>query len=412
MTELMNVDKALELILDRIMPTNSISLPLLQAHELILSEDVIASQNQPPFDNSSMDGYAIIASDSQNATKESPIVLQVVMDITAGTTPTQSLQTGQAARIMTGAPIPQGATAVIPIEDTDGNWANNFDMSLEPNVSIFKTQQEANNIRQTGESVKEGQLLLVKGTRLNAAKIGLLASLGIASVSVHPKPRVAVLTNGDELTLLGEPLQAGKIYDANTPALCALLLENHCEPIIIPAAKDTPQDMRRMFNEAISHQPDMIISTAGVSVGATDLTRTILEEIGEIGFWKINLRPGKPLAFGKIGKIPFMGLPGNPVSAMVTFDVLVRPALLKMANRADRTEYISALTTHPIKSDGRRSYLRVTLEHKDGQWYATETGTQSSGALISMVLADGLMIVPEDIYHVETGTQLNVKLIK
>ncbi|MEM6529809.1 MAG: molybdopterin molybdotransferase MoeA, partial [Chloroflexota bacterium] len=248
--------------------------------------------------------------------------------------------------------------------------------------------------------------------QLRPQDIGMLVSLGIGEVSVYRQPSVAIISTGDELVAVGEPLSPGKIHDSNGYMIAGLVEANGGSAIRLPAAKDTLDDVRTLFQNVLSRNPDMIVSTAGVSVGQYDVVRTVLDELGEIGFWRVNVRPGKPLAFGNIQGKPFFGLPGNPVSAMVTFDIFVRPALLKLGRLPDDTEVQMAVTGENIESDGRRTYVRVRLERKDNELVATTTGTQSSGALMSMVLADGLLIVPEGEKHVPAGTLLPVRLLR
>lgn len=226
------------------------------------------------------------------------------------------------------------------------------------------------------------------------------------------RPRVAILSSGDELIRVNEPLGPGKIRDVNSYTLTGLVDTYGGEPIRIPPARDTIEDVRRSFTEALSHQPDLLLSSAGVSVGSFDVVRTVMEEMGQINFWRVNLRPGKPLAFGMIAGIPFFGLPGNPVSAMVTFDVFVRPTLLKMSGREEILPTIEATLRDTLTSDGRRSYIRVKLSREDGQFYAEATGTQSSGALMSMVMADGLLIIPETVTEARAGEKFSVRLLR
>ena len=211
---------------------------------------------------------------------------------------------------------------------------------------------------------------------------------------------------------MSEPLAPGKIRDVNSYTLYGLINSYGGEAIRIPNAKDTIEDVRRAFNEALSYQPDVILSSAGVSVGTLDVVRTVIDELGKIDFWRINLRPGKPLAFGQIGSVPFFGLPGNPVSAMVTFDVFVRPVLLKLSGRADAVPTVEATLREELTSDGRRSYIRVTLSLESGQYFAASTGTQSSGALTSMVKADGLLVIPEGVTEAHAGDKFPVRLIR
>jgi molybdopterin molybdotransferase len=410
---LLRVEEAIERILAEIHPLKAESINLSDAFQRILAEDVTAPMDLPPFANSSMDGYAVRAQDIH----QTPITLPVITDIPAGSAPTIPVEAGQAARIMTGAPMPPGADAVIPVEDTDSQW----DLGGPPpqTVTFQKGTNVGANVRPIGENVQRGQIVLQAGTLLRPQDVGILASLGIAQVSVMRQPRIVILTTGDELLNPGQPIAPGKIYDANSPMLAALVRQYGGQPFVLPISPDDIHSVRQLFQDALQKQPDMIISSAGVSVGAADFIRTVLEELGEINFWRINLRPGKPLAFGMLRgndgqTIPFFGLPGNPVSAMVTFDVIVRPALLKLQSLDDTayTETIDAVVGERIDSDGRRSYLRVKLTRDGQQWVAQLTGTQSSGALMSMVEADGLLIVPEDVRVVEAGEVLPVRLLR
>ncbi len=409
MAKLLNVDKALDNILAAITPLPSELVTLDQARGRILAETIISPLHLPPFPNSSMDGYAVRAEDVINATRKTPITLRLALDIPAGSTARYTLAPGETARIMTGAPMPDGADAVIPVEDTNGTWDN---AALPETVQIYKEVQPGDYVRPIGENIYAGQSLYEPGVSLRAMDIGLLASLGLRTVSVIRQPRVVILGSGDELMEPGLPLAHGQIYDSNSYMLAALVEESGAEAIRLPVAKDTLADIRAVFQTALQHKPDMMISSAGVSVGAADFTRTILEELGQVNFWRINLRPGKPLAFGQVAGIPFFGLPGNPVSAFVTFDVLVRPALLKMAQRPDDAVYAKATVAEKMTSDGRRSYIRVNTTQTKKGLEARSTGTQSSGALLSIVTADALMIIPEDMTVVEQGTKLRVKLLK
>jgi molybdopterin molybdotransferase len=406
MADLLNVDAAIARILEYIQPIEVEAVHLTQALGRILAEDVHSGVDLPPFANSSMDGYAVRAADLGTI----PTTLQVVLDIPAGTFPTQMLQAGEAARIMTGAPMPEGADAVIPVEDTDSEWA--LGGAAPSTVEIRKGANSGANVRPVGENIAHGQIVLRKGTLLRPQDLGILASIGHAQVQVARQPKVAILTTGDELVTADEALSPGKIRDANSYLLAGLVTEYGGIPLVLPIAPDRLEAVRELFHQALAQKPDLIISSAGVSVGAADYVRTVLEELGEINFWRINLRPGKPLAFGMLHDVPFFGLPGNPVSAMVTFDVIVRPALFKMIGRTDEPETITSVVDEDLISDGRRSYLRVTLHREDGRVIARQTGTQSSGALFSMVLADGLMIVPEGVTEVKKGTNVTVRLLR
>jgi molybdopterin molybdotransferase len=334
------------------------------------------------------------------------------MDIPAGVAPAGELGPGQAARIMTGAAVPAGADAVVPVEDTDTNWRAGDDVPVSGAVGILKAAGQGANIRRPGEDVRAGQIVIRAGRLLRAAELGVLAGLGQAQVAVVRQPRVAIVSSGDELLAPDEPLTPGKIRDMNSFTLSALVREYGGLPIRIPIARDRLDDVRRRFAEALESQPDMVLSSAGVSVGTADLIRSVLEEMGQIGFWRINLRPGKPLAYGRLGAVPFFGLPGNPVSAMVTFDVFVRPALHRLSGAPDDRASVRAIAGEDMPSDGRRSYIRVTLTQADGHLVAHTTGTQSSGALLSIVLADGLLIIPEGVTLARKGDAFAVRLFR
>lgn len=412
MTDLLNVDQALERVLAQFSALPGEETDILASLGRVLAQDIQADADIPPFANSSMDGFAVIDADIADATKDHPVSLKLVMDIPAGSAPTHPLRPGEAARIMTGAPLPEGANAVVPVEDTDNQWTPGKDDSLPPAVTVYRSVEAGGYVRLPGEDMRAGQTVLPAGTLIRPPEIGVLASLGKARVSIVRQPRVAIVSTGDELVGIDEPLEPGKIRDSNSYGLAALVTSYGGIPIRIPVARDTLEDVRRRFREALDAKPDIILSSAGVSVGAFDVVRTVIDELGKVNFWKINLRPGKPLAFGQVGGVPFFGLPGNPVSAMVTFDVFVRPALLRLGRRPDPAQVISAAVAEAIRSDGRRSYLRVKLTRENGQFVARTTGTQSSGALLSMVLADGLLIVPEDRTHVAAGEHLPVRVLR
>jgi molybdopterin molybdotransferase len=410
--DLLNVEQALERVLQNIQPLAPETAELSASLGRVLADDITAETNLPPFPNSSMDGFAVRAEDIRDATKENPARLNVSMDIPAGTAPEKTLKPGEAGRIMTGAPMPDGADAVIPVEDTDISWTPGDDSALPPQVSIFRSVKSGDYVRPIGEDIRLGEQIVAAGTVIRAEEIGILAALGRPHVFVGRQPRVAILSTGDELLEVDQPLARGKIRDSNSYALEALVSGCGAIPIRIPIARDTLDDVRRRFRQALDHKPDVILSSAGVSVGAFDVVRTVIDEMGSVDFWRINLRPGKPLAFGQVGGVPFFGLPGNPVSAMVTFDVFVRPVLLKLGNRPDNARMVTAVLAESLHSDGRRSYLRVKLTQENGQYIARMTGTQSSGALSSMLLADGLLIVPENITQASAGDTFQVRLLR
>lgn len=407
---LLSVDTALAQILSEATTLSSENIPLEEALGRIISQDIFAQENLPSFANSSMDGFALRANDIMHASPNNPVTLTVVMDIPAGKAEKRLLKSGEAARIMTGAPLPEGADAVVPVEDTNHNWST--DRALKSEVIIKKPIKIGSNIRPIGESVAIGDKILTAGDELTPAAIGLLASLGITHPSVVRRPRIAIISTGDELIEPHQVPQYGQIRDANRYTLMALVQQLGAHPILLPIARDTPDDVRRCFQDAINQSPDIILSSAGVSVGAADFVKQILTELGTINFWRINIRPGKPLAYGRLKNIPFFGLPGNPVSAMVTFDVFVRPLIRRLFGKTTDTELTRATLMEDLQSDGRRSYIRVRLHRQNGRLLATTTGTQSSGALISMLLADGLLIIPEETHFVQAGTELDVRLLR
>jgi molybdopterin molybdotransferase len=412
LTALLDVETALAQILAQIPQLPSESVPLEAAFQRVLAEDVSASLNLPPFANSSMDGYAVKAADIAQASADSPVRLSVIGDIPAGVAPDLHLSSGQAARIMTGAPLPNGADSVVPVEQTDSQWRTDANSPLAANVQIFQPVKPGDYVRPIGEDVHQGETVLHSGTRLRPQDAGLLAALGNSHVNVIRQPRVAILSTGDELLTAGETLRPGAIYDANSYSLAGLVQQYGGIPLRFPTAKDQPEAVRALFEMAQAAQPDLILCTAGVSVGVYDVVRTVLEEIGRVSFWRVNVRPGKPLAFGQVGEIPFFGLPGNPVSAIVTFDIFVRPALLQLQGQHDDVHTRQVHTGEDLRSDGRRSYLRVKLTPEGDRLIATTTGTQSSGALTSMVQADALLIVPENLSFVPAGSVLQARLLR
>ena len=412
MPQLLNVDTALTNILDSVTKLGHETVPLIRALDRIIAEDIASPINLPSFDNSAMDGYAIHAADSWAASETNPVSLAVAMDILAGAAPTGRLEKGQAARIMTGAPLPAGATAIIPVEDTDDNWQKGDSSPPPARVSIRRRADDGAHIRRVGENVPAGARVMAAGSLIRPAELGMLAAIGRAEVKVIRKPKTLILTTGDELVDIDQSPAPGKIRDTNSYTVAGLIRQAGGVPVRLPIASDSLDSIRKLYRTALDQQPDMLISSAGVSVGAADLVKVVMEELGDIRFWRINMRPGKPLAYGEIQGIPFFGLPGNPVSAMVTFEIFVRPALAKMAGRRYQPQIIQAKTAADMQSDGRRSYNRVTLARIDGETVAQSTGIQSSGALMSMVLADGLAVIPEGARFVPAGTELSVMLLR
>lgn len=408
MNQLLNVDAALSKILADMKTLEAETVSLPDALDRVLAEDIVSPIDLPPFDNSAMDGYAIHFEDSADASQSNPATLPVTMDILAGSAPDQALKPGAAARIMTGAPLPQGASAVIPVEDTDDEWQKGEYSALPAEVCLFRSLSRGENIRLAGENIKSGDTIMEAGAIIGPAEIGMIAGIGRPRVAVIRQPKVVILSSGDELVDIYDELKPGKIRDTNGYTLAGLIRQAGGIPIRLPIAKDTLESIRALYRRALEINPDLLISTAGVSVGAADLVKVVMDELGEIDFWRINMRPGKPLAYGTIQGLPFFGLPGNPVSTMVTFEVIVRPALAKIAGRDIRQRAIKATLSEDMRSDGRRTYARVTLKREGDRLIARSTGIQSSGALMSMVLADGLAVIPEGIRRIPAGNEIAV----
>jgi molybdopterin molybdotransferase len=401
---MLSVHEAQERILSRFKSVESETLTLMSCAGRVLAADIFSS-DFPPFDNSSVDGFAVIASDLVHVNVASPLTLNVIADIPAGTSPNVNLSHGQAARIMTGAPIPKGADAVIMVEDTD---FNNRDSGSTPpkTVKVFKSVQASENIRMRGMDVRTGRKVLFAGVRLRAQDIGLLAMLGVSNIPVYRKPRIALLSSGDELTTVESRLMPGQIHDSNSYTLATLITETGCEVLPLGIAPDKKEAIQFLLDQAIGMNSDLIISSAGVSVGAMDYVKATVESNGKLDFWKVNMRPGKPLAFGEYRDVPFVGLPGNPVSAFVGFEVFVLPAIERLEGLKTATRrIIKVRLAESVESDGRESYLRAVIEERDGVLYAKLTGHQGSGNLYSLVQASALLIVPAGVKSLAIGDQ-------
>ena len=410
---LLTVEQALGRILSHFQPVKTESVPLTESNNRVLAVDVVAADDLPLFDNSSMDGFALRATDSSNAAPASRVTLRVVADIPAGSSPAVSLEPGEAARIMTGAPLPQGADAVVPVEDTDFN--DRVAGSAAPEqVQIEKPVRSGENVRPHGMDVHKGDVVLHKGRRLNAQSLGVLAMIGYAEVEVYQRPRVALFSSGDELLPVNAPLEPGKIRDSNSYMLAALIESTGAEVLRLGVAKDSHDSVKGLLEKAVTQIADLILSSAGVSVGAYDFVKEVIESNGALDFWRVNMRPGKPLAFGDYQNIPFIGLPGNPVSAFVGFEVFVRPTLGRLGGLSEGGRpTIRVRCEQEILSDGRESYLRAILRPggENGLQIAKLTGHQGSGNLLSLVQADALLIVPAGVKCVPAGQEVNAWLL-
>lgn len=414
---MITVEQALNIILSeiKILGQERLSIPISLGR--VLAEDIIATRNNPPWDNSAMDGYAVIAKNTKSASKENPAVLNVIEDLPAGYVAKKTLKNGQVIRIMTGAPMPEGADAVVMVEYTENSKVKSQKHALEgfnqgSKVRIFKEAKIGDNIRKTGEDFKTGDVLIKKGAVIRPIEIGIMAAIGKSFVSVYQRPRVAVLSTGDELADIDEPLLKGKIVNTNGCILSALVKECGAEPIQIGIARDTKKDLKEKLEFAA--KADCIISSGGVSVGDFDLVKDVLKEMGtEMRFWKVAMKPGKPLAFGVINSKPSFGLPGNPISSMAAFEQFARPAILKMLGRKEifrRT--INALLTKDIKKKPDRThFVRGALRVKEDKYYAEPLEGQGSGMLSSYVSANCLIILPQEQTQFKKGDEIKAQLI-
>ncbi len=385
---MISVEEALERILAEIKPLAATHVPLPASLGLVLAEDVIAQEDMPPFANSAMDGFALLSRDSRQQSGQPPR-LRVTGGVAAGYVADHAVEDGTAMRIMTGAPVPPGADSVIQVELTrsegpESEW-----------VEILQEVAPGNNIRPAGEDMRRGQRVLERGAEIGPWEIGVLATLGWATVPVFQRPRVAILGTGDEVIDVNEPLQPGKIRNSNSYLLEASARNAGAEAHRLGVARDTVESLREKFTEAIMH--DLIITSGGVSVGDFDLVKNIMAEQGEINFWRINMRPGKPVAFGHIGSIPLLGLPGNPVSAAVTFELFGRPVIRKMSGhtRLLRPQIDVMVEDGVGERVMRRHYVRAHVEWREGRFIARTTGNQGSNIMTSLLHANALVIVPE-----------------
>ncbi|WP_282176094.1 molybdopterin molybdotransferase MoeA [Vibrio nereis] len=397
---LMPLEDAMENMLSRIKPIQTtLQLPLAEAIGYVLAEDILSPIFVPPFDNSAMDGYAIrIADLEKNNT------MPVAGKSFAGQPFEGEWPQGSCVRIMTGAKIPDDCDAVIMQENTEVS---------EQGVTFTQTEvKPQNNIRPTGDDIRQGDIVLPKGARLTSRDIPMIATLGVSHVTVVRKPRVAFFSTGDELKPLGQPLAEGQIYDSNRYGIKPLIENFGCEPIDLGIIPDCPETLKATFEQAQS-LADVVVTSGGVSVGEADYTKDILEELGEIGFWKLAIKPGKPFAFGKLSTAWFCGLPGNPVSAVLTMYVLVQPMLAKLSGHTEwkAPESIPATTKTAFKkAPGRTDYQRGIYTIEDGKFVVETTGNQSSGAFRSMSLANCFVVLERERGRVEVGETVNIQL--
>lgn len=391
-------------VLEGTIPLGLEKVSLLEALGRVLGEDIIAERDNPPWDNSAMDGFALRWEDiKQEHAITKPVELKVIEDVPAGTVATKTVGPGEAIRIMTGAPVPKGADTVVKVEETE---------SSGDAVRIFKALERGANVRPQGEDVKKGDTIIAKGTQIRPAEAGMLAILAKSFVLVYQKPRVAILSTGDELADLDERFDEDKIINSNSYGIAAGVQEGGGIPILLGIAKDQPAALKGKIAHGLN--ADILVLSGGVSMGDYDFTKAVFKDLGaEMNFWKLAIRPGQPLAFGKIqGKLAF-GLPGNPVSSMVTFEQLVRPAMLKMGgHRSYGRPVVQAVFQEKFsKRNDRRHFLRGILSRQNGVLTVRTTGDQGSGILTSMVKANGLIDVPEEVERLNPGDTVSVQVL-
>lgn len=400
---MISVEEALGLILENIREIGFEKVDIKEALGRVIAEDVYARRNIPPWDNSAMDGYAVRVDDVEGASKENPAVLKVIESLPAGYISENRLNPGEAIKIMTGAPMPNGADAVVMAEYTEKDGGK---------VRIFKRPEKGDHIRRAGEDVKDGQLVIKKGQLIRPSEIGMLASMARSIVSVYQRPRVAILATGDELVDLDEEICGAKIINSNTYAVGAQIQECGALPILLGIARDRQDELEEKLR--LSMNADIIITSGGVSVGDYDHVKDVVKGLGgDLRLWKVAIKPGKPLAFSVLNGRPMFGLPGNPVASMVTFEIFVRPAILKMmGHKKIFRPIIDATIKNDLKKkEQRRHFIRASVQ-SDVDGYAVETtGDQGSHMMTSMTKANGLIIFHENETSIKAGDKVKVMLL-
>lgn len=410
---MISVEEARAYILSHFHPLEVEPVPLLEALDRTLAGDIISDISLPPFANSAMDGYAVRAEDIAAAVDDHPVRLRVVADLAAGYVPSVAVDQGTAVRIMTGAVLPPGADAVVRFEETSEAVGQKATGKNSDHVDILNAVKRGTNVRPAGEDIRVGELVLRAGTVLRPPEIGLLASVGRKQVKVRRRPRVAVLATGDELVGVDEPITPGKIRNSNEYSNAAAVLKAGGIPIQLGIARDNVEDLTHKIRQGLDAGADLFITSAGVSVGDYDVVKDVLNREGEMHFWQVAMKPGKPLAFGLIGGVPVLGLPGNPVSAIVSFEIFARPAILTMLGRSrfERPRVEAVLDDDAHNSAGRRNYIRVFVSRTDGGYVARTTGEQGSGILTSITKANGLLAMPEDVLEHKRGDRVQVYML-
>ena len=413
--DMLSVEEAYHRIMASFGPLEPVEMALLDALGHVLAVDITSPLDLPPEANSGMDGYAVRWEDIRGASAESPRQLKVIGLAAAGHLSSRSVESGTAVRIMTGAAVPGGADTIVPFEETDEVQRKARGQPLE-DVAILADLPLGCNVRPGGEDVVRGQLVLETGTVLRPAEVGVMASLGMETVSVIRSPVVSILATGDELIATGGPLQAGQIYDSNSFGVAASVLACGGVPRPLGIARDNLEDLHQKLEATAGS--DLVITSAGVSKGDYDIVKDVLTQKGDMNFWSVRMRPAKPLAFGHLrsegGKpIPLLGLPGNPVSAMVAFEMFARPAIRSMLGlgRLPRPTVEGVLTGPIYNADGRRVYARVEVTRRNGTYYASPAGPQGSNILTSMSRANGLAICPENLSWKKAGERVQIIML-
>lgn len=408
------LEEAQQLVLSTVSPLERIWVPISESLGYILAEDIYSTLNVPPWDNAAMDGYAVRAIDTQGASRSNPKVFKVIGEVSAGSLSDVTIRPGTAVRIMTGAPLPRGADAVVQFEDTDEEDRKARGEALTE-IAVFKQAEPGLNVRPAGEDIKSGSLVLKQGTEIRPAEMGVLAALGLSRVPVIRRPVVAILATGNELADVGVPLKPAQIYNSNTYSLIGQVLRAGGIPKPLGIARDMAEELREKISQAFD--ADLFLTSGGVSKGDYDLVKEVLAAEGEVSFWTVKIKPGKPLAFGVFHKgekkVPHLGLPGNPVSSMVTFELFARPAILKMRGKKhlEKPRIRATLEDRITKKDDRRHFLRVRVRCEAGRYLARLTGPQGSGILTSMALSNGLAIIPEEVKELPPGSEVDVLML-
>ena len=415
---MISIEEARERILAYVGRLEAEDRAALDALGQALAEDVVAEFDIPPLDNTSMDGYAVHAADTTGASPDTSRTLRVMGELAAGYVTHTPVPPGSALRIMTGAPIPPGADSIVPFEETDESALRPPGSAgpLPAQVRIYKATAPGANIRRRGEDVRAGTVILRSGDVLRPAEAGVLASLGRTTARVIRRPIVAILSTGDEVIPPGQPLKPGQIYDSNASSIAALVRSYGGVPKLLGIARDTIEDLTAKLRLGLD--ADMLVTSAGVSRGDYDIVKDVLAKEGEVAFWTVAIKPGKPLAFGAFPgqhhRIPHIGLPGNPVSSMVAFELFGRPAIFRMMGKAGwERPLLRAIAKDRIENrdDPRTFFARCRVTREDGAWVARLSGAQGSGILTSMAFANALAVIPPEVDVVEPGEEIDVMMI-